>query len=319
MADPLVSVVIPAYNCARTLPGTVASVLAQTFHDFEVMIVDDGSLDDTLVVARGIKDSRVQVFTQPNGGASAARNTGIRAARGKYVALLDGDDLWLPHKLARQLEVLERTSGVFAVQSGAVFVNDALEVSYAFPCKPSVDALLDTLLFRNLPNTMSTLVISRHKFDEMGAFDTELEILEEWDMMIKVSRHCAPVSLEEPLSLYRVHPGNRSRDLSIHVKPGLLVLSRLFGDPTLPERIRRRRRLIYSHFYTMLAGGALRSGEWSGVVKWGMKGVLTHPACLAYFAAMPYRRLRRRLSAQSAIPAYVPSQEVLARLREATV
>lgn len=293
MSSPLVSIIIPAYNAARTLEETVQSALSQTMSDFEIIIVDDGSSDNTSEVARSIKDERIRVLTQPNGGVAAARNTGIRAAVGKYVALLDSDDLWVAHKLERQLEVLEADETVHAVQSGATFVNDSLEVISVRLCFPTKNALLETLLFQNLPNNMSTLVLARHKFDEMGYFDTELEILEEWDMAIKVARYCNLVSLEEPLSLYRVHPGNRSRNLEIHIQPGLLVLSRLFGDPTLPSGIRAKKRLIYAHFYTMLSGGALKVGRWGECAKWAGKALMTHPSSLAYMAALPLRRVRR--------------------------
>lgn len=293
MSSPLVSIIIPAYNATRTLEETVQSALAQTMSDFEIIIVDDGSSDNTLEFARAMKDERIRVLTQPNGGVAAARNTGIRAAIGKYVALLDSDDLWMPRKLERNLEVLEADENVHAVQSGATFVNDALEVISVRHCFPSKNALLETLLFQNLPANMSNLVIARHKFDEMGYFDTQLEILEEWDMAIKVARHCNLVSLKESLLLYRVHPGNRSRNLGIHIKPGLLVLRRTFNDPTLPADIRAKKRLIYAHFYTMLSGGALKVGRWGECAKWGTKAILTHPASLGYMAALPLRRVRR--------------------------
>ncbi len=121
MNSPLVSVVIPAYNAAQTLKATVQSVFEQTVQDFEIVIVDDGSKDDTLKVAQSIadSDSRVKVISQPNGGAAAARNTAVRATTGKYLALLDADDLWVAHKLERQIEFLEKNPSVQAVQCGA--------------------------------------------------------------------------------------------------------------------------------------------------------------------------------------------------------
>lgn len=312
-SEPVVSVVIPAYNAARTLEATVRSALAQTIVErdglqtIEIVIVDDGSSDDTLALARKLAadaatQGRVRALTQPNAGAAAARNTGIKAARGQYVALLDADDLWVPHKLERQLAVLQSRPDVHAVQSGAFFVDDELQVLSVRPCSPSRDALLETLLFQNLPNNMSTLVIARHKFDEMGFFDTQLEILEEWDMAIKVARHCNLVSIEEALSLYRVHAGNRSRNLGIHIQPGLLVLRRLFQDSALPPHIRARRRLIYAHFYTMLAGGAFKVGRWNECFAWAFRALGTHPASLLYMAALPARRLARRLSRRDAAP-----------------
>ena len=295
MSSPLVSVVIPAYNAVRTLRATVQSVLTQTVQDFEIIIVNDGSKDDTFKLAQELSanDARITALTKPNGGVSSTRNMGIRAARGKYVALLDADDLWIPHKLERQLEVLESGQNIFAVQSGAYFVNDNLEILSVRPCVPSKNALLEILLFENSPNAMSTFVIRRDKFDEMGYFDEELEILEDWELIIRIAQTCNMFSIEEPLSLYRVHFGNRSRDLGVHIKPGFLVLDRLFGEPDLPPEVRRNRARIYAHFYIMLCGGSLRAKQYAGVVKWGAKAALADPLSLSYIFATPLRRFQR--------------------------
>lgn len=297
----LVSVIIPAYNAARTLAATIQSVFEQTIQDFEIIVVDDGSTDDTLKTAQAIaeKYERVKVIAQPNSGAAAARNTAIRAAQGKYIALLDADDLWVSHKLERQLEILENGKKIYAVQSGAFFVNDDLELISVRPCAATQDALLETLLFQNMPNNMSTLVIKREMFEKMGYFDTELEILEEWDMAIKVSRSCNLLSIEEPLSLYRVHAGNRSRNLAIHIKPGHKILERIFQDASLPAHIKAKRRLIYSHFYTMLSGGALKIGQHGEAFKWALKSISYHPSSFVYMIALPSRRFKRNASRET--------------------
>jgi glycosyltransferase involved in cell wall biosynthesis len=286
-------VVIPAYNSAGTVAAAITSALRQSVSDVEVIVVDDGSTDGTAEAARSIADERVEVLSQPNGGAAAARNTGIRAARGQYVALLDADDLWVPWKLERQLAVFAERPEVRAVQSGAYFVDGALRLLSERPCSPSRDALLETLLFQNMPNNMSTLIIAREMFERMGLFDTSLEILEEWDMAIKVARHCNLVSIEDPLSLYRVHPGNRSRNLDIHIEPGFQVLDRLFAEPSLPPHIRARRRAIYARFFLMLSGGALKVGRWTACGYWGARALATDPTVVGYIIAMPARRLRR--------------------------
>jgi glycosyltransferase involved in cell wall biosynthesis len=291
-----VSVVIPAYNSASTVGDSVQSALQQSVDDIEIIVVDDGSTDDTAGVVQQIPDNRVRLESRPNGGAAAARNTGIEAARGGYVALLDADDLWLPKKLELQLHVLQRRTEVRAVQSGAFFVDPNLRVISERRCVPSVDALLETLRFQNMPNNMSTLVIERRMFDSMGLFDTSLEILEEWDMAIKVARHCNLVSIEEPLSLYRVHPGNRSRNLQIHIQPGLTVLDRLFADPTLPPHIRASEREIYARFFAMLSGGALKVHSWRECLVWATKALRTDPTTVGYMTALPLRRAARRMS-----------------------
>jgi glycosyltransferase involved in cell wall biosynthesis len=293
---PTVSVVIPAYNAARTIGPTIASALVQTISDLEIVVVDDGSDDTTVTAARRWKDPRVAVISQANAGAAAARNTGIAAARGRYVALLDADDLWLPTKLERQLALLHQHAHASAVQTGAYFVDDDLRLMSVRECHPSDDALLDTLRFRNMPANMSAIMIERDKFAEIGDFDTSLEILEEWDMHIKCARWCGLQSVVEPLVLYRVHAGNRSRDLSIHIEPGLSILDRLFKDPTLPSSVRAREREIYGRFYTMLAGGAFKIRNWRACAHWARRALRKDPRTLAYMAAVPVRRLSRSSS-----------------------
>lgn len=299
MSEPLVSVVIPAYNAARTLLTTVQSVFEQTIQDFEIIIVDDGSKDNTIEAAKSIEDSRVKVLSQPNSGAPAARNTGIKAAKGEYVAFLDADDLWMPHKLERQLDILTSKKDVTAVQSGVYFVDDNLEVLSICPCFESKDVLLETLLFQNMPGTMSTLMVKRSMFEQIGYLDTKLVILEDWELMIRLARFCNLQSVEEPLSLYRIYVGNRSKNLDIHIEPGYIVLERIFSDATLPARIKNRRKQIYSTFYRMLCGGAFNVGKYGESVKWAVKSLVTHPSALSYMASLPLRKLRRSHSRQN--------------------
>ncbi|MDQ4121019.1 MAG: glycosyltransferase [Acidobacteriota bacterium] len=308
---PLVSVVIPAYNAARTLSGTIQSVFEQTVQDFEIIIVDDGSKDNTLEIARAIaaSDSRVKLIAQPNSGASAARNAGIKAAAGEYIAFLDADDLWLPQKLERQIALLNSEKDVAAIQTGAFYVNDNLEVLSIRPCLVPKDVLLETLLFRSFPALMSTLLVKRSAFDKIGLLDTKLVILEDWELAIRLSRFCDLKSIEEPLALYRNYPGNRSRDLSIHIKPGHIILERLFQDPTLPAHIKQRRALIYSTFYRMLSGAAFNIGRYGDSLKFGVKSLLTHPSSLIYMASLPFRRLRRSSSRENVSEDYKAALE----------
>ena len=300
MSEPLVSIVIPAYNAARTLVATVESALAQTVQDFEIIVVDDGSGDMTLDVARSIADPRVRVLSQANGGAAAARNTGVTAATGEYVALLDADDLWLPHKLERQLAMLKLTPGVDAVQSGALFVDDKLDLIDVRPCTDTGHSFVETLLFQNLPAFLSALIVRRNRLIEVGMFDVELEILEEWDMALKMSRYCNMRTVEEPLVKYRVHAGNRHSNVGIHIKPGLLVLDRLFADPSLPSDIRKLRRRAYGTFYRTLAGGYFNNKRYASFARWAVKSLISDPAQAGYMLSLPARRWQRRRSRHSA-------------------
>jgi glycosyltransferase involved in cell wall biosynthesis len=294
---PLVSVVIPAYNSARTIRDTVWSALRQENVQVEVIVVDDGSSDDTADVVAGIEDPRVRLVRQPNGGAPSARNTGIQHAVGDWVAFLDSDDLWVAHKLRTQLDALAAFPGGFAAQASAYLVDDNLKVLQIRRCVQPENNLLTFLRFQNLPAAASSWLVRRDVLEQVGSFDPELAILEDWDLSIKLARYGDPLNMEEPLTLYRQHPGNRSLNLDIHIDSGFRVLARLFADPTLPPDIRAREREIYARFYTMLCGGALRSGRWRACSYWGLRALRTDPRMLAYIGAFPLRRLRRRFEA----------------------
>jgi glycosyltransferase involved in cell wall biosynthesis len=289
-----VSVVVPAYNAARTLPATVASVESQTVRPLEILVIDDGSTDNTVEVARAISAGDLRVISQENAGHAAARNTGIAAARGRYVAFLDGDDVWLPDKLARQLDEIQRNPQIRALQTGAARVDDQLRLLWVQPCYRSEDQLWDTLCFQNLPALMSTLLIERELLNEVGGFDPSLVILQDWDLAIRLARRGQLHSLSDVLSAYRYFDTSQSANVEIHVEPGLRVLDKLFADPELPSAVRARRRAAYARFYLMLCGGSIRVKSPRSAAYWGTKALRADPRVAAYMAAFPVRRLGRR-------------------------
>lgn len=292
MNPPRVSVVIPAHNAAGTLLATVESVLRQTHSDLEVLVVDDGSSDQTYSLAKSLDDPRVQTIKQDNRGAPAARNTGVRAASGDYIAFLDADDLWVPNKLDRQLGFMRR-EGARASQTAVWFINNEHVRLYRGHCPPFKDPLLDVLLFRHLPGLMSTLVVERAFLDDVDLLNESLAILEDWELAIRLARRGRFFNLDETLTMYRLHPANRSRDLQLHIAPGFQVLEELFSDPDLPERIRRQRSRVYAAMFMMYAGGASKIGDHRASLKWAARAIRTHPSALNRIAAMPMRRLRR--------------------------
>jgi glycosyltransferase involved in cell wall biosynthesis len=304
-----VSAVVPAYNATRTLPATIASIRSQSVEVLEIIVVDDGSKDDTADVARA---AGARVITQQNAGHAAARNTGIEAARGRYVAFLDADDLWLPDKLARQLDAIGRNPEIRALHTGAARIDDELRLLWTEPCGHSEDQLWDTLYFRNLPALMSTLMVERELLDEVGGFDPSLVILQDWDIAIRLARRGQLHSIPDVLSAYRYYGTSQSADVEIHVKPGLRVLGKAFADPHLPSEIRARRRRAYARFYAMLCGGSIRVKSPRSAVYWGLKALWTDPRVVDYIAAFPRRRLARRRRAAELPPA-LPLPEAVVR------
>ncbi len=188
--QPVVSVVIPAYDCADTISATLASAAGQTLSDIEIIVVDDGSRDATatVVAEQAAADSRIQLIRHgENRGAAAARNTGIKAARGTYVALLDADDAWRADKLARQVERLEAANGrVDAVVSGYVLHRvgtGTRRTRLQSQDAASFGRLLDVCDL----SAGSTLIVRRTCFREVGLFDESLRRFEDWEWLMRFS------------------------------------------------------------------------------------------------------------------------------------
>ncbi|MBI3317689.1 MAG: glycosyltransferase family 2 protein [Candidatus Omnitrophica bacterium] len=290
--SPSVSVVIVAYNKADTIAAAIESVLRQTYGDFEVLVIDDGSTDSTGEKVRPF-GARVRYVRKENGGTGSARNLGISLSRGQFIAFLDGDDLWLPKKLEAQMEAFRREPGAAAVQCGVYCVNDELEPFEERICRPQEDHLLNFLLFKNLPGFSSAVVVRRGLFDRIGGFGTDLVILSDWDMAIRIALAGTLRSIPEPLVLYRHYPGNQSRNVEIHIDSGRKSLTRFFSNRSMSPAVHGWRRRVWAQFYAMLAGGYARNREWAKAVPWALKALASSPAVLPYMAGMPMRGFRR--------------------------
>lgn len=198
---PRVSVVIPTYNRERTIVRAVQSVLAQTMGDLEVLVVDDGSTDGTEALVRGIGDSRV-IFLRPyegNRGPAAARNAGIRAAKGPYVSFQDSDDEWAADKLEKQLRALEASPEVGVVY-GTIKVTSPSKVKLEPDPKvfPKDGDMHIKLLERSMVGTPVALV-RRSLLEKVGGFDEGLRSIEDWDLFLRLSRECRFAFIDEVL------------------------------------------------------------------------------------------------------------------------
>lgn len=295
MREPLVSVVIVTYNKADTIGEAIESVLRQTYTHFEILVVDDGSTDATAEAVQPYLD-RIRYLPKSNGGTGSARNLGIQEAKGSYVAFLDGDDLWLPNKLELQMQAFEREPELLAVQCSAYCVDAGLtRILEERRCHPRWDTLADFLLFRNLPAFSSTVVIRKEAFHRIGGFGTDLVILSDWDMVCRLARVGRVRSVPQVGVLYRQYPRNQSRDVGIHIEPGIRSLARFFSDPALDPGIGARAAQVWARFYAMLAGGYFRNREWVNSLLWAGKALRTSPHVAPYLLGWPLRMARRLL------------------------
>lgn len=204
---PKVSVVIPTYNRGVFIGRAVCSVLAQTFTDFEIIVVDDGSADDTAkrVLELAQTDSRVCYLPhETNRGAQAARNTGIQAAKGQYIAFLDSDDEWLPEKLERQMVLFSQGGN----RLGVVYAGYRQVSSDG---RSSIEELptfrgdvYKTALARWIAGTI-TLVIRKDLFEQAGLCDESIRAYQEWDLCICLARYAEFDFVPQPLGIYHIH------------------------------------------------------------------------------------------------------------------
>lgn len=191
-ALPLVSVIIPTYNRGRMLKSAIDSVLAQTFQDFELIVVDDGSTDDTPQLLHTYA-SRITVIRQDNRGVSAARNRGIEHSSGKLIAFLDSDDHWLPAKLDRQTAFMEAHPGFSICQTEEIWIRNGVRVNPKKKHKKPSGMMFEPSLALCLISP-SAVMIRRHLLDEVGGFDENLPACEDYDLWLRIScRH--PVGL----------------------------------------------------------------------------------------------------------------------------
>lgn len=187
MAQPTVSIIIPTYNTAPYIADTLDSVFAQTFRDYEVIVINDGSPDTTELerVITGYRD-RIHYIVQPNRGLSAARNAGIVVARGEFVALLDSDDVWESNYLAHQLHVL-RTNGYDVVYPNATTFGDPLRSGRLFMnVHPSEGEVTFESLVTQRCNVMVSVLARRKAIVDAGLFDESLRSSEDFDMWLRI-------------------------------------------------------------------------------------------------------------------------------------
>ena len=270
---PKVSVIIPTYNRAHLVGRAIQSVLDQTYRDFELIIVDDASTDNTEEAIRHFEDKRiVYIRHERNKGAPAARNTGIRAARGEYVAFQDSDDEWLPEKLEKQIKAFKTAS----TEIGLVYTGfwriegDKRTFSPSPNITPKEGAIHDALLKGNFVGTPSTLV-KKECFEKAGMFDEKLPMLEDWELWIRISKCYCFKYIDEALAISYYNPGSVNEQGSlIEAQTLKLMLEKHFED------IKRNRGLLATYYrrigYLLCLNGQIAQGR--GYLK---KAVMTYP------------------------------------------
>lgn len=290
---PSVSVVVPSRNRAALLARTLRSALAQRDVALEVVVVDDGSDDDTPATLARLADPRVTVLRHPHAlGVSAARNDGVAAASGRWVAFLDDDDLWSPDKIAAQLRALESSGRSWAFSGSVTFTNDGRIVAGAPP--PTAEWIAAGLPRRNaVPAGASNVIVRADALRTAGGFDRALRHMADWDLWIRLARLGSPAVVRAPHVAYRLHDGNASAD-SATIADELDRIEARVGAPRGARGVDRAFAHRWAAWHLLRAGQRRAAvAAYARAVAAGDLGSLGRAAVAIAYPGVAQRRLTR--------------------------
>lgn len=253
---PCCSIIIPAYNAIKYLPETLESVLNQSFTDFEVLIINDGSYDNIIEWAAQIEDPRVKFISQKNQGVSAARNLGIENARGEYIAFLDADDLWDSTKLEKQLKLFQKNPDSGLIHTEMALIDEESKLlGRKFTSNVEGNALKQ-LLEQNTIVT-SSVIVRRSCLETVGNFDNNLTSSEDWELWVRIASVYPIALIKEPLVFYRQHPNNTTNNWQM-LEQDLSSIEQIFK--LVPEELSYIKKRTYAYANVYLAWKALQTG-----------------------------------------------------------
>ena len=299
---PVFSIVIPTYNSEKYIKSTIQSVLDQTFTDFELIIVDDGSKDDTRHIVNKYKeaDSRITVITTPNsGGPATPTNIGINTAKGTYLAFLDHDDTWENNKLEILNDIFSKNKDIGFILSN-VRIYDEKTKTYSLAKAPTKNNELSPaqLLAGNYFNTFSMMSVKRAIMERVGSVDTNLFVFSDYDLVARlVSFNIPHYFCDNPLVVYRVHQHNAS-SLLYSAERRILDLERIL---TKYSKTFDGNKKSMSAVYQAIARIYLNLGKRNEAIEYFKRSLKNDPTNIAnyvrlvssYFGEMPYRFSRK--------------------------
>ena len=295
-SSPRVSVIIPTWNRRRQLEEAIASVLAQTYTDYEIVVVDDGSTDDTRAWIRGrYPEDRLVYLHQENRGSSSARNAGIRAARGELVAFLDSDDLWLPQKLERQIPLFDRNPAVGFVFCGSAQVDARGATSKSrIPTGDFRGRAALAMIRRNMMPT-PTVVVRKRLALEAGPMYEDLRFGEDWNYWIRIAARCETDFVPEVLVHFRDTPGGLSRlDFDAFRANTLGLFQGLYRDPQSAALLEPYRKEALSQAHSRIAEEALQRGRFDVARMESWRAIRTSPGNRDAWRFLPRALLGKR-------------------------
>jgi glycosyltransferase involved in cell wall biosynthesis len=284
----LVSVIIPAYNAAAFIGHTLASVLNQTYHQLEVIVVDDGSQDQTGLIVQEFaqRDRRLRLLCQANSGVAAARNRAIRASHGEYIAPIDADDIWFPRKLEKQIEcLLQADLEVGLVYAWSVDIDEQGRLTGGFHAHPFEGHVYPFLVYKNFLGHASAPLIRRSCLEHVGGYNSELRTqnaqgCEDLDLYLRIAEQYKFRVVKELLIGYRRLIGSMSSNFKTMADSYLLVQSGI--KQKHPEIPAASYQFFDSNFYLYLARQSGFIGNHHSVFFWILKALKQHPVTLLH-------------------------------------
>lgn len=278
--QPLVSIIVPAYNASRFIEATIRSVQEQSYTNWELIIVNDGSKDQTEELVKPfLIDKRIQLLSQKNSGVCIARNNGLKNAKGEFIALLDADDLMLPENLNAKIERLNANPNADWIYSNLILIDE--NGNSAGPdTNGKGENVLENLLLWNgevIPGPCSNLVFRRKIIDNGIQFDPKFSTAADQDFCMQLAGNYQSVFLSETFAAYRILPNSMSRNIAVMEKDHLAVYEKAADNNLFHSN--RFRRKCFSNVYLILAGSWWVNGKnkMRGL-QFMLKAVLIYPS-----------------------------------------
>ncbi len=288
----LISVIMPTYNRAHLLMRTIQGILDQTYEDFELIIVDDCSTDNTKEVVRGFNDKRMKfIQCERNSGAAAARNIGILASKGKYIAFQDSDDEWLPEKLEKQMKALENAPAeVGGVYTAAWEIEGDNRIYTPHKWMKKEGYLHESMLKYQSLIYLQTVMLKRECFNKAGMLDEDLAIIHDNELFFRISKYYHFLFIKECLVIIHKTPGSLTTEPDTWVNDYNILLQK-YGT------IRTNREFLSAHYravaHRLCTGGSLKEGRKYLINAYRARPILIAPliaAVVSLFGENSYKK-----------------------------
>ncbi len=257
---PEISVIIPTFNRENLLSQSIKSILSQSYQDFEIIVVDDASTDNTRKIVESFNVDKIRYIRhKKNKGGAIARNTGIKTAKGKYIAFQDSDDRWLPMKLEKQIKIFENSPPeIGLVYTGLWKIKGDKKIYIPSGANKKDGDVYKELLKRNFV-AAPTILVSKRFLDKAGMFDKRLSRLQDWELAINLSRYCKFKYINKPLVISSYTSNSISSDREALIESFKIILAKYFKD------ISKNKKLLSDYYFrisvNLCSNGEVREGK----------------------------------------------------------